>query len=574
MPEWEWRLADSLLDGVAPDLDPWPLPLRQILYNRGYRTREEVEAFLNPEKGCRHDPFLILGMERAVERIYRALREEELIAIYGDFDVDGLTAVALLCQVLESPSLQGRVTWYLPHRTREGYGLNNEAIKTLAERGTRLLITVDCGIGADEQIRYANSLGLDVIVTDHHLVSDGVPPALAVLNSRQDGCSYPFKELSGVAMAYKLAEGLLSKLWGLEEARERLRPQLDLVALGVIADVAPLVDENRLLVKLGLQEIARGRRLGLRALLRAAGWSQDRVVDTDCVSYVLAPRLNAAGRIGDARLSLELLLCRSETEVSGMAAKLDEANRARQQMTATAVSLARQELLALPVLPPVVVVAGDYPAGIVGLVAGKLAEEFNRPAFVVEYGEQDCRGSGRSIPGFDIVRALSGISDLLIRFGGHAQAGGFAFPTTHLAAVKAGLEASAAEQLGATVLRPDLRLEATLRLNAIGPSLYRNLALLEPFGAGNSRPFFCSRSLLVRDSRTVGNGHLKMWLSDETGACPAIGFGMANGSRPFVRQGSLVDCAYTIARDERAGSVGYELVLKDIRPSDAAPNVL
>ena len=296
MPDWEWRLAAPLVDGVAPELDSWPYPLRQVLYNRGYRTSEDVEAFLFPDECCRHDPFLLLGMEAAVDRIFRALREEELIAIYGDFDVDGLTAVALLSEVLESPSLQGRVTRYLPHRTREGYGLNIDAIRTLWDRGARLLITVDCGIGADDQIRFATSLGMDVIVTDHHLISSGVPPALAVLNAHQDGCPYPFKELAGVGVAYKLAEGLLCRIWGLEEARERLKPQLDLVALGLVADVAPLVGENRLLVKLGLQEIARKRRLGLSTLLRSA-ISADRGVDAECISYALAPRLNAAGRM-------------------------------------------------------------------------------------------------------------------------------------------------------------------------------------------------------------------------------------------------------------------------------------
>jgi single-stranded-DNA-specific exonuclease len=572
MPDWVWRLAEPLADGAAPELAEWPQPLRQLLFNRGLRTREEVEEFLHPERAGLHDPNLLLGMEIAVGRIYRALRNEELIAIYGDFDVDGITAVALLMEVLESPVLEGRVVGHLPHRTKDGYGLHLDSIRGLAEKGARLLITVDCGIGADEQIRYANSLGMDVIVTDHHLISDGVPPALAVLNARQDGCSYPFKELSGVAMAYKLAEALLANLWGLEAARERVRPQLDLVALGVVADVAPLTGENRLLVKLGLKQINSGARPGLRALTRSAGFG-DRVLDAETISYTLAPRLNAAGRMGDARLSLDLLRVESESEAERMAMQLEEANRWRQSATAAALSAAREELRQLPELPPAIVLAGDYPAGIVGLVAGRLAEEFWRPAFIIELGETESRGSGRGIPGFDVVQALSGASDLLLRFGGHTQAGGFALPTSELAPLRERLEAAAVEQLGTAAARPELQLDAQLRLSAVGPILHRYLTLLEPYGAGNIRPLFCSQKLLVRDVRVVGNGHLKLWLSDQTGVCPAIGFGMGAGNKDFVRPGTLVDCAYAISRNDRGGTVGYEMVLKDLRPWSASPSL-
>lgn len=572
MSEWVWRLAEPLAAGAAPDLDSWPPLLRQLLYNRGLRTRVQIDEFLEPDKAPLNDPYLLKDMDLAVDRIYRALRAEELIAVYGDFDADGLTAVALLYDILKSPFLQGRVTWYLPHRTREGYGLNVEAIKSLSERGATLLITVDCGIGADDQIRYATTLGMDVIVTDHHLISAGVPPALAVLNARQDGCSYPFKELSGVGMAYKLSEALLSRLWDPAEARARLLPYLDVVALGAVADVAPLVGENRSLVAAGLRQIASGWRPGLKALLRSAGW-QDRTIDTDCVSYVIAPRLNAAGRMGDASAALRLLLAETDEEAQQLAAVLEEANRSRQTATAVALTAARVEV-SRGEIPQAIVIAGDYPAGILGLVAGKLAEEFLRPAFVVELGECESRGSGRGVPGFDVVQALASCSDLLVRFGGHSQAGGFSFHTENLDAIRSRLESSAAEQLGPGPLRRELLIEGTLQLNEVVASLHRYLVMLEPYGAGNSRPLFCSRNLRVRDSRTVGNGHLKLWLSDESGTCPAIGFGMANAARSFSEAGMMVDCAYSVSRSERGGSVGYELVLKDLVPSIAAPNVL
>ncbi len=562
-------MAESITDGAVPDLEAWPQPLRQLLYNRGLWRADAIEAFLYPETVGMHDPFLLRGMDTAVERVYRSLRDEELIGIYGDFDVDGLTAVALLTEVLESPSLQGHVTSYLPHRVKEGYGLNPEAIRKLAEMGVRLLITADCGIGADDEVRLATELGMDVIVTDHHLVSDGVPPALAVLNPRQEECCYPYQDLAGVGVAYKLAEALLARIWDLDEARSRLEPQLDLVALGTVADLAPLVGENRLLVKMGLPQISRGRRIGLRALMATAGYA-GRSVDVDTIAYGLAPRLNAAGRMGDARLSLELLTCRSEPEAAGMAEQLEAANRERQAATSAAINGARAQLTGLAELPPAIVLAGDYPAGVVGLVAGRLSEEFQRPTFVIELGEEESRGSGRGVPGFDVVQALSEASELLTRFGGHSQAGGFALSTQLIDALRSRLEASAREQLGGDPPRRELYLEAGLRLGSVGPALYQELALLEPFGSGNPRPLFYSQGAQVRDARVVGNNHLKLWLADETGTSSAIGFGMGTEKYDFARRGSLVDCAYTVTRNERNGTVGYEIVLKELRPSVAA----
>ncbi|MHB0868368.1 MAG: single-stranded-DNA-specific exonuclease RecJ [Chloroflexota bacterium] len=573
MAERAWRIAEPIANGAAPDLEVWPQPLRQLLYNRGLRSSLEVEQFLYPEQVGMHDPFLMHGMDAAVDRIYRALREEEPIGIYGDFDVDGLTSVALLSELLESPSLEGHVVSYLPHRVKEGYGLNPEAIRKLAEMGVRLLITADCGVGADREVRLASELGMEVIVTDHHLIAEGLPPAFAVLNPRQEGCRYPCKALAGVGVAYKLAEALLSRVWGLEEARRQLAPQLDLVALGTVADLVPLVGENRLLVKLGLPQIEQGYRLGLRALMATAGYV-GRSVDANTIAYGLAPRLNAAGRMGDARLSLDLLTSRSEAEAASLADQLEAANRSRQVATATAINGAREELSQLEELPPAIVVAGDYPAGVVGLVASKLAEEFQRPAFVVELGPTESRGSGRGVAGFDVVRALADCADLLLRFGGHAQAGGFAAPTRLMAAVQARLEAAAREQLGSTSLQRELHLEAGLVLGEIGPDLHEGLSLLEPFGSGNPRPLFYTTGVQVRDARVVGTNHLKLWLADGSGTSPAIGFGMGIEKFDFARRGSFVDCAYSVSRNERNGTVGYEMVLKDLQPSTARPRAL
>ena len=562
MPLRKWRMAPSIPPGSAPDLDAWPWPMPQLLYNRGLRTAAQVEEFIYPERVGMHDPFLLRGMDVAVERILCALRAGDLIGIYGDFDVDGLTGTALLMEVLGSPPLGGRVTAYLPHRLREGYGLNLDAIRTLAGEGVRLLITVDCGVGAGEEVRLAARLGMDVIITDHHRPSGDVSPVVAMLNPRQQSCQYPFKELAGVGVAYKLAEALLSRLWDPGRAREKLGTELDLVALGTVADLAPLVGENRLLAKLGLQQLGLGRRPGLRALL--AGLNHNgRAVDAHCISYMLGPRLNAAGRMGDARLSLNLLMTGSEEEARRLAVELEAANRERQAAMSVALESARGELSRLEELPPAIVLAGDYSAGIVGLVASRLAEEFCRPSFVIERDEMESRGSGRGVPGFDVVKALSDASDLLTRFGGHVQAGGFSLRTSDLEAFQARLESAAQQQLGGVPV-PELFLDARLRLGAIGPALQQSLDLLEPYGPGNGRPLFCSQRVVVRDLRPVGSGHLRLWLADDSGVCTAIGFGMAREEYSFIRPGALIDCAYTVGSNERGGTIGYEMVLRDV----------
>jgi single-stranded-DNA-specific exonuclease len=369
-------------------------------------------------------------------------------------------------------------------------------------------------------------------------------------------------------VAYKLAQALLAEGQGLAVARRLLEPHLDLVALGTVADLAALVGENRLLARLGLRQMNQGARLGLRALASAAGWAS-RAIDADSVGYVFAPRLNAAGRMGDARLGLELLTCQDQEEATRLAVALDAANRERQAATLEALRTARDGISRLPDLPAAIVLAGDYPAGIVGLIAGKLADEFSRPSFVIEMGETMSRGSARGPVSFDVLRALTGASDLLARFGGHAQAGGFAVATERLEDLRARLELAAMEQLGAEPVLPDLLLEARLRASQVGPELYQYLSLLEPFGSGNSRPLFLGSSLLVRDARVVGGSHLRLWLADESGSVAAIGFGMGTEEYAFARPGARVDCAFVVGRNERGGTVAYEMVLKGLRPAVA-----
>lgn len=566
MLERDWQLADPVEERAANGLAGWSTVFRQLLHNRGLSTTSEAEAFLYPERAGLNDPFLMAGMDQAVERVMAALRGEELIAVYGDFDADGLTAAALLMQLLRSPELQGRVISYLPHRSREGYGLNPQAVAHLAQQGVRLLITVDCGIGADREIALACQLGMDVIVTDHHEVTRGVPPGALVLNPRQEGCRYPFKDLAGVGVAFKLAEALYSRIWGLDAGRKRLEPAMDLVALGTVGDVAPLRGENRLLVRMGLEQLGKRDRVGLRALATVGGFSERRL-DSEAISYTICPRLNAAGRMGDARLSLELLLAEDEDEAIRLATALEAANRDRQAATAGALGRAREQLSQLEALPPAIFLTGEYPTGIVGLVAGKLAEEYRRPAFVVEWGDSECRGSGRGVPGFDVVQSLARVPELMVRYGGHQQAGGFAVAPANLESLRNSLEGSALEQLGPDGSRPVLRIDAALDIRQLTAGLFQEISLLEPFGSGNSRPLFLSRRVTVRDARKVGNGHLRMWLGDPTGSCSAIGFGMGTEDHGYARQGALVDCAYVLSRNDRGGATSYEMGLKSLRPA-------
>ncbi len=570
-----WRKANLIPDSVLHLLRDYHPVMAQVLYNRGQDTAERARMFLQGGDDALHNPFHMHGMPQAVQRIRQAIRKGELIAIYGDFDADGVTSTALLTQTIEG--LGGRVMPYIPNRVDEGYGLNTEALRLLRDRGVRLVVTVDCGIRSVDEVRDGVALGLDMIVTDHHSIGEELPPALAVIDPKIDAKLrleegrtnvYPEDMLAGVGVAYKLAEALYARVWNLQEARARLEPKLDLVALGTVGDLSPLLGENRLMVKLGLQQINRGGRLGLRALSSVAGYG-GRTVDVDTISYVLAPRLNAAGRMGDARLSLELLTCNSESDAARLAGELETANRQRQAATAAALNAAREELLLPGELPPAIVLAGDYPSGVVGLVASRLADEFRRPAFVIELGQEECRGSGRGVHGFDVVQALADASDLLVRYGGHSQAAGFAFAPAHLDALRTRLEMAAGQSMAAAA-EPELYLEGCLRARDLGPALYDALALLEPCGAGNSRPLFYSRRMQVRDARIVGAGHLRLWLGDETGTVGAIGFGMGTEEYAFAQPGTLVDCAYTVGRNERGGTIGFEMVLKDLRPSGLA----
>jgi single-stranded-DNA-specific exonuclease len=494
-----------------------------------------------------------------VERLSAAITGGEGIAVYGDFDVDGVTAAALLAEALAE--LGARVTTYIPNRFGEGYGLNVGAITSLRERGASLLLAADCGTSSVAEVEHARRLGMDAIILDHHAIPPELPPAVALVNPKllpEAGQGNPLRELASVGVAYKAMAALyraLGRAW---------QPQrfLDLVAVGTVADVAPLVGENRYLVKEGLAAMATTERPGLSALVAAAGLRPE-CVDSEAIAYALGPRLNAAGRLAHADLSLRLLLTPDEGEAAELARQLNALNQERQRQTELALAMAADLLTAEDAEAPLVFIGHpDISEGIVGLVASRLVEERYRPAIVYQRGESESRASCRSIPEFDIMGALGRQGHLLVRYGGHPRAAGFTVANANLGALQEGLLEQAARELAEVELSPPLAIDAELPLGRLRGEDIRWLQCFRPYGQGNPEPTFLSRGVSVADARLLGNDgqHLRLKLKDGPVTWPAIAFGM--GERG-VEAGQRVDVVYSLASDRR-GEDALELRIKDL----------
>jgi len=565
-----------------------PLVL-QILYNRGIIDRTEVSAFLGRSQEF-HNPFVLQDMNEAVARIQQAIHRSETVAVYGDFDADGVTATVLLTQTLAA--LGAQVVPYIPHRVEEGYGLHKNALTALARKPVQLVITVDCGIRSVEEVAHARQLGLDIIITDHHSVGPELPQAIAAINPRRPDCPYPFKDLAGVGVAFKLAQALLRAEGS---ALKRSNPEiplsegdlLDLVAIGTIADVVPLIGENRFLVQRGLDQLnqaavafsesgssrpARARssreyppRPGLRSLMQEARVKPGSA-DARTIGFVLGPRLNAAGRLKSAILSYELLHTDDAAKADRLAQELGRLNRRRQKLTQTAVNSAREQILQEGDAYLHLVAREDIDAGIAGLVAGRLAEEFYRPIVVVAKREHGSKGSCRSIAEFNITNALDRCADLLERHGGHAKAAGFTVRTDRLPELKERLQSFAAAELEGEALLPTLSIDAEVPLHELNWATYTLLGQLEPFGYANPAPLLLSRGVEVKDHRTVGAGasHLKLTLSDGKRPWDAIAFrqGKWNGQMP-----QRIDVAYTLEVNEWKGRQRLQLNVQDLQPN-------
>ena len=568
-PSKQWQIAAALTPEAEESLKDFPQPLRQILFNRGYADKSSALDFLSATPPPSTEPDNLLGMDVAVSRIVSAIAKGEQIAIYGDYDVDGVTATALLVQLLTALSAQ--VEEYIPNRFDEGYGLNIEALDTLKQRGVKLVVTVDCGVRSIREAEHANELGLDLIITDHHHPGEQLPPALAIINPKQAGDPYPDKNLAGVGIAYKLCLALLVQLRNSGSQLALAFDEtllLDLVALGTVADLAPLTAENRSLVRQGLKTIRQPRRQGLQALMGVCGLLPRKIQASD-IGFVLGPRLNAAGRLDSALASFDLLTTDSINEAGRLAQQLDNQNRERQRITRDI--QARAELIALEEDPDSMLLFAtdpDFNPGIVGLVASRLNEQYYRPAIVAHHGETLTRGSCRSIPEFHITEALDKCEALMEHHGGHAAAAGFTVRNENLNELVTRLRSIANEQLSGLDLRPVLQADLEIQLSSLVPEIIEQLEILQPTGYGNPQAVFVSRELKVNDHRLVGKdgSHLKMTVSDGWITYDAIAFrqGHWHADMPL-----FIDLLYTFEKNEFNGKENLQLNVRDIKASQA-----
>jgi len=580
--EGERKIAmpDLDLDGRQWDVPDVPAALVQslsqaigaglltptVLVSRGFHGPTEARRFLESSVSDLHDPFLLPDMRPAVARLRQALEAGERVFVHGDYDADGICAAALLIRCLSS--LGADVCYHLPHRLEEGYGLSSEAIRRAARQGARLMITADCGATAFDEVALARDLGMDVIVTDHHLTHRELPPALAVINPMRKDCTYPSKELAGVGVAFKLGEALCRELEIPDE--HYIRAFADLAAIGTVADVVPLVGENRALVRNGLALLPKTKKAGLRALTQVAKLTGRTVTARD-VAFRIGPRLNAAGRLADATQALDLLLTSDEASASQLALHLDSINRKRRQLDETILTqaLAKLEQDADLASEPVLVLHDDsWHVGVIGIVASKLLEVFHRPVVLFGAVNGELRGSARSIPGFHIAEVLEGCSDLLLRYGGHALAAGLAIMPAQMEAFRKRINDIGRRQLGAFSTAPTIHADAVMPLEALRVEDVEQLSALEPFGEGNPEPLFVATELTISMAKRVGTDgrHLRMALSRGGHTADAIAF---NGGRwlDALEQAHRIDACYTPFIETWNGTRSLRLRIEAMRRS-------
>jgi single-stranded-DNA-specific exonuclease len=567
-PEWELTpggdgaAAREMARELARELQ-LPEPLCRVLLARGIQDPAEARVYLRPLLDHLHPPELLTGARSAADRILRAVDSGETILVHGDYDVDGICAAALL--TLWIRALGGRAVPFVPHRLRDGYDLGPAGIRAAEEAGASLLVTCDSGIVAHEAVSLARKRGIDVIVTDHHTPGDTLPPAVAVLNPRRNDCEYPEKGLAGVGVAFKLCQ-LLARIRG--RAMEELLPLLDLVALGTVADLVPLKGENRVLVRFGLRVLRQTRRPGLRALIEVTGLEPEGI-DAGSVGFVLAPRLNAAGRMGAADEALRLLLSEDPRESVTVARALDELNTRRQEEDRRILDEALDHLARRydPARDFGIVLEGEgWHPGVIGIVASRVVDRVHRPAVLLAVDGEKARGSARSIPGVHLYEAVKGCSELLTRFGGHRQAAGMDLSRDRIPAFRAAFNREVRAQLDGRAPRPVLRGDAPLALEEATDELHHFLRYLGPFGMGNPRPVFWTRGAsLVGSPRVVGTNHLKLGLRAGNGRLDAIGFGLAERVDPAGLGRGPLQLLFQLRENEYRGVRSLQARLLDLR---------
>ena len=533
--------------------------LARILVNKKITKKEDINLFMNPTRKDFHDPFLMPDMKIIVDRILKAIEDREKIIIYGDYDADGITSVTVLKSFLEERGLE--VSSYIPNRLDEGYGLNKVAIKKIYDDGFRLMITVDCGISGIEEIDYANSLGIETLVTDHHEPAEMLPKALAVMDAKRKDNKYPFNQLAGVGVVFKLIQAISIKL-NLDE-KEYLK-YLDIVCIGTISDIVPLIDENRVIAKLGLKLISQTRNVGLKALLEVTGFKN---IDSASISFGVAPRINACGRMGNEKLALDLFLSKDYEEAKKLAIKLNEYNTERQTIEKKIFDEAVEKIERDEKEKSCIIVGSeDWHHGIIGIVASKVTEMYFKPSILICFEGDEGKGSGRSIPGFDLHDALTKCSSSLEKFGGHSMAVGVTLKKQQFENLKRDLEAYAKEYKIDEII-PIISIDSELSLKNVDIDSVRSLKMLEPFGEANKMPLFLFTNLKINSIRTLSEGkHLKLTLKDDNFMINAIGFNMGELSGKYLLD-DKVDIVGNLDISSFNGMESIQIIIKDMRKS-------
>lgn len=559
----KWQIYETNEEEVKKVKSKYQLNelLATILVNRNIIKEDDIRLFLNPTRDDFYDPFLITDMKIAIERIIEAIEKGQKVTIYGDYDVDGITSITVLRSFLKDVGLEA--SSYIPNRLDEGYGLNKDAIDTIKQSGCDLMITVDCGISAMDEIEYANSLGIETIVTDHHEPGNELPKAYAVIDNKRKDSKYPFRDLAGVGVVFKLIQALGIRM-GLKE--ESYLKYLDIVCIGTISDIVPLVDENRVIAKLGMMLVKQTKNIGLKSIIHSSGYTK---IDSNTISFGVAPRINACGRMGKAEEALELFLSANINEVNDLTKKLNEHNRERQETEKAIFESAIEKIEREHLNDNKAIVVGgkNWHHGVIGIVSSKITDMYFKPSILLSFEEDGMgKGSGRSIPGFDLHDALMKCSDTVEKFGGHSMAVGITIKKEKLEAFREEFEKIATENHIDEIM-PIINIDAKINLSDIDKEMVESMKQLEPFGEANKMPIFAFKNLKIDSIRSLSEGkHLKLTLKDTNNIINAIGFNMGHLAEEY-RIGDKIDVAGVLEVNTFNGTENLQINLKDIMRS-------
>lgn len=534
-----------------------------ILFNRGIRNDEEIKRFLSNDLDIMYDPFLMRDMDKAVERILSAKANGEKITIYGDYDVDGITAIAILYKHLSEMGIP--VDYYVPDRMQEGYGVNRDALDKIKAEGSSLIITVDTGITAVEECEYAHSIGLDVIVTDHHECKEVIPDVYAAIDPKRKDCGYPFKSLAGVGVVFKLIQALDEN----KSLPDLMDKYADLMCLGTVADISPLVDENRIIVTEGLKRFKNTKNIGLKALIDVS--TNGKAITTSTIGYIIAPRINASGRLGCASRSVELFLTDDEQNAKNLASSLCEENTLRQQTEQKMFKEALEYIENHPEIKDdkiIVIPHENWHHGIVGIVSSKITEKFYKPSILFAIDSNEAKGSGRSVSGFNLFGALENCSDLLEKFGGHELAAGLTIKAENIETFRKKINDYSKDSISETMLVPTIALDAAIKVPYITIETVNDINRLQPFGVDNPTPAFAVKNIKIHKISVMSEGkHLRMTLLKDGKYLDAVGFGMGEYYH-HLEEGDFIDVAFALDINDYKGFQNAQLILKDIKKTD------